>query len=113
MESRYYVYVLRCTGGSLYTGITPDMKRRMRQHMGLIKGGAKYTAAHKPQAIAAVWQVGSHQAAARLECALKRLPSEKKRLLVSAPETINAFLTGPEPMEAIVCTEFRLEEICS
>lgn len=113
MDKPYYVYILRCTGGSLYTGITPDVKRRMRQHMGLIKGGAKYTAAHRPQEIAAVWQVDSRHTAASLECTLKQLPAEKKRLLVAAPETINDFLTGQEPLDAIVCTEYQLEEICS
>ena len=113
MESAYFVYVLRCTGGSLYTGITPDVPRRMRQHLGLIRGGAKYTAAHRPQSIAAVWQVDSRHTAARLECAIKRLPAEKKRQLVDAPESISGILTGQEPFTASVCTQYRLSDFCS
>lgn len=36
----YYIYVLRCKGDTLYTGITPDLRRRMRQHCGQLAGGA-------------------------------------------------------------------------
>ena len=42
----YYIYVLRCKGDTLYTGITPDLRRRMRQHCGQLAGGAKYTHSH-------------------------------------------------------------------
>ena len=35
----YYIYVLRCKGDTLYTGITPDLRRRMRQHCGQLAGG--------------------------------------------------------------------------
>lgn len=38
----YLIYVLHCTGDTLYTGITPDLRRRMRQHCGQLAGGAKY-----------------------------------------------------------------------
>ena len=47
----YYIYVLRCKGDTLYTGITPDLRRRMRQHCGQLAGGAKYTHSHKPEAL--------------------------------------------------------------
>ena len=47
----YYIYTLRCADGSLYTGITTDVKRRMRQHLGHIKGGAKYNARHRPESL--------------------------------------------------------------
>ena len=35
----YLIYVLHCTGDTLYTGITPDLRRRMRQHCGQLAGG--------------------------------------------------------------------------
>ena len=44
----YYVYILECCDGTFYTGITTDMKKRLRQHNGEIVGGAKYTAARRP-----------------------------------------------------------------
>ena len=50
----YYVYILRCRGDALYTGITPDPVRRMRAHAA--GAGAKYTRAHPPEALEALWR---------------------------------------------------------
>ncbi len=44
----YFVYILECCDGTFYTGITTDIKKRLRQHNGEIVGGAKYTAARRP-----------------------------------------------------------------
>lgn len=52
----YYVYMLRCRGGSLYTGMTNDVARRMAMHCS--GRGAKYTRAHPPEALAALWRCG-------------------------------------------------------
>ena len=52
----YYVYMLRCRGGSLYTGMTNDVARRMAMHCN--GRGAKYTRAHPPEALAALWRCG-------------------------------------------------------
>ena len=43
----YYVYMLRCGDGSLYTGITTDPVRRFAEHQGQGGRGAKYTAARR------------------------------------------------------------------
>ena len=51
----YYVYLLRCADDALYAGITTDPARRLRQHKGEIKGGARYTARNKPLGFAALW----------------------------------------------------------
>ncbi|HED06305.1 MAG TPA: GIY-YIG nuclease family protein, partial [Ignavibacteria bacterium] len=37
------VYILKCSGDTLYTGSTVDMNKRLREHNGLLKNGAKYT----------------------------------------------------------------------
>ena len=44
----WLVYLLKCANNSLYCGITNDLSRRLRQHNGDIKGGAKYTRANAP-----------------------------------------------------------------
>ncbi len=45
----YFVYILKCADGSLYTGITTDVRRRFLEHK---KGtGASYTRSHTPQKI--------------------------------------------------------------
>ena len=50
----YFVYMLRCRGGSLYTGIAADMEKRLRQHASGGAACAKYTRAHPPEALAAI-----------------------------------------------------------
>ena len=40
MDKRHYVYLLRCADGSLYTGMTPDIARRLRQHVERLPGCA-------------------------------------------------------------------------
>lgn len=88
----YFVYMLRCRGGSLYTGIAADMENAC----GSTSGGAacaKYTRAHPPEALAALYQAEDHAAAARLEALIKTLPPTKKRCLAAgqtAPEDVFA-----------------------
>ena len=89
----YFVYMLRCQGGSLYTGIAADMEKRLRQHASGGAACAKYTRAHPPEALAALWQTEDHATAARLEAFIKTLPPTKKRLLAAgetAPEALFA-----------------------
>lgn len=94
----YYVYMLLCSNDSLYTGITPDLEKRMRQHTGQIKGGAKCTALRPPKEIAAVWTAPDKSAAAKAEYAIKRLTPAKKRQLVQSPSTVNDILQREEPL---------------
>ena len=77
----YYVYLLRCRDGSLYTGVTTDPARRFRQHAGEAPGGAKYTASRKPTAFAALWEAGEKGPALSLEARIKRLTHAQKEAL--------------------------------
>ena len=43
-----YVYIVQCANGGLYTGITKNLRKRIRQHNGITKGGAYYTRMHRP-----------------------------------------------------------------
>ena len=71
----YYVYVLECQDGSLYAGMTNDLRRRMTLHTA--GRGAKYTRSHPPRALAGLWRCDDKAAAARLEYAFKTLPRAK------------------------------------
>ena len=82
----YYVYVLECQDGSLYAGMTNDLRRRMTLHAA--GKGAKYTRSHPPRVLEGLWRCGGRTAAARLEYAFKTLPREKKRTLLAAPERV-------------------------
>ena len=109
----YYVYMLLCSDDSLYTGITTDLRQRMRKHTGKLKGGAKYTALRPPKSIAAVWTAPDKSTAAKAECAIKRLPSLRKRELVGSPTAIGEIL-GKEELQALeVYPHPALEELIS
>lgn len=107
----YYVYMLRCSDDSLYTGITPDLTRRMRQHAGQIKGGAKYTALRPPKELAAVWTVSDKRAAAKAEYAIKHLPVGEKRKLAAEPMRITELLPQLTETEPTVWAEASLQKL--
>lgn len=78
----WFVYLLECRGGRLYTGITVDVARRFAQH---VNGkGARFTRAHPPQRILAVIEHPDRSSASRAECAIKRLSPQDKRALCAA-----------------------------
>ncbi len=79
----WYVYILRCGDGTLYTGITDDVLRRLAAHRA--GRGAKYTRGRGPLEL--VWQeeVPNKSAALRREYQLKQLSrSEKEQLIREA-----------------------------
>lgn len=79
-----YVYVLRCADGSLYTGWTVDVERRLAAH--LAGTASRYTRARLPVSLAACWPVPGRSAALREEARIKRLSrAEKLSLLAGAP----------------------------
>ena len=78
----YYIYMLRCEGGELYTGITTDPDRRFSEHCSGAKG-AKYTKTHRPVSFAGVWEAGDRSTASRMEHGLKRLSRADKERIVS------------------------------
>lgn len=85
--SKMYVYILKCDNNSLYTGIAVNPEQRLRQHLGLIKGGAKYTKCHKVMAVMAIWEDLSGEYARKLEFHLKRkLTHQQKLSLINNPE---------------------------
>ena len=72
----WYVYMLRCADGSLYTGIATDVERRFEEHKS--GRGAKYTRAHPPVAVVYRERFFDKGAALRREAAIKKLPRAKK-----------------------------------
>ena len=74
----WWVYMVRCSDGTLYTGVTTDLVRRIRQHNGQIRGGAKYTAPRRPVILAGACKAIDRSNAQRLEASLKRLMRREK-----------------------------------
>lgn len=90
-SASYLLYVLRCADGSLYTGITNNLEKRLRAH--LAKKGSRYVAARLPAEL--VYREGpfaSKGDALRREHAIKRLTrTAKESLILTAlgkPQTI-------------------------
>lgn len=79
----YFVYVLRCTGSSLYCGYTNDLVNRIKSHTGGTPNGAKYTRSHPPVKIEKVWQTDVKEDALKLEYRFKRLEKAMKEALIS------------------------------
>ena len=94
----YYTYILRCRGGILYTGITTDPARRLREHRGQGGKGAKFTRSHGALGFAALWESETRQAASRLEWHIKQLSRPQKLRLIAAPGNLERFLPV-EPSE--------------
>ncbi len=83
---RWCVYMVRCNDGSLYTGITTDVERRINQHNGLSRGGASYTRGRRPVALVFTDFRNDRADASRLECRIKKLNrADKDRLLAGSP----------------------------
>ncbi len=79
----YYVYVLRCANGSLYTGYTKDIEARIAAH-NEGKGG-RYTRAHRPVELMASWSFATKREALQIEYRIKQLSRLKKLELVQQP----------------------------
>ena len=75
-SNSWYVYIVRCSDGTLYTGITKDLKKRIGEHNS-DKDGAKYTKPRRPVDLVYSEQVESRSAAAKLEYQFKRMPLAK------------------------------------
>jgi len=75
------VYLLQCVDGSLYTGVTVDVQRRLAQHNGERSGGPRYTRGRRPVQLL-WWEPAENRGAAqRREAAIKRLPRNAKLAL--------------------------------
>ena len=84
MAADAWVYLLRCRDGSLYTGWTTDLERRLARHQA--GTASRYTASRRPVALALALPMDSRSAARREEARIKRLPRRAKLELVARGE---------------------------
>ena len=83
--TEWFVYVVRCKDGTLYTGIATDVERRLAEHRGSGGRGAKYLRGRLPITLAVSLKAGSRAAALRVERRIKRLPRARKEALMIDP----------------------------
>ena len=86
-DQSWFVYMLRCADNSLYTGVTTDISKRLDQHNGIEKNGAKYTKARRPVELVYQETTISRSAAYKREYAIKCLKKSQKEILVNEPGT--------------------------
>ena len=81
MQSKsFFVYILQCADGTLYTGWTTDPERRLGVHNS--GAGAKYTRSRLPVCMVYCERCGSEREARQRECAVKAMPRAEKQLLI-------------------------------
>lgn len=83
MSAGWFVYILRCADGTLYTGVTTDLARRLAEHNGVGKcqKGAKYTKARRPLSMAYSEAAENRSSAQKREYTLRHLPRLEKQKL--------------------------------
>ena len=79
LNTKWYVYILRCENNSLYTGITTDVIKRFQQH--IAGKGAKYTKIYKPIKIGAIFINENRSEASKEELRIKKLTKREKERL--------------------------------
>ena len=78
--TRNYTYILRCSDGSLYTGWTNDLAKRVRTHQN--GQGGKFTRAHRPVELVYYEVFEEKSEAMKREAAIKKLTRDKKLALI-------------------------------
>lgn len=79
-----FVYILKCSDGSLYTGSTTDLKKRVHEHNNL-KSAAHYTKIRRPVYVVYSEELETLSLARKREALLKKLTREEKITLISKP----------------------------
>ncbi|MEA4986868.1 MAG: GIY-YIG nuclease family protein [Anaerovorax sp.] len=78
-EKKHYVYILKCSNGSLYTGWTTDLQARIKAHNQGI--GAKYTRSHRPVELVHYEAFQSRSDALKREAQIKKMRRTEKLIL--------------------------------
>ena len=74
----WYIYVLLRSDNSFYCGITKSVQKRLKQHNGVIKGGAKYTRSRRPCRVLYIEKAPNRSGASKKECLFKKLSRKDK-----------------------------------
>lgn len=84
LVKQWYLYILECKDGTLYTGITDDLQKRLHAHT--TGKGAKYTKGRGPFIVRYTLLCSSHSDALKREYAIKRLSRKEKLALCQGHE---------------------------
>jgi putative endonuclease len=79
----WFVYILRCADNSLYTGVALDINKRLNEHNGIDKNGAKYTQGRRPVKLVYQESTLSRSEACKREYAIRNLKKPEKEALIN------------------------------
>lgn len=80
---KYFVYIVQCNDNSLYTGITTDLNRRIKEHNGELLGGAKYTSSRQPVRLVYQNNFPDRSLATKEEIRIKKKTRKEKELFIN------------------------------
>lgn len=89
-EPEWYVYMVRCRDGKLYTGIATDIERRIAEHRA--GKGAKYLRGRAPLKLVFRSRIGSRSLALKIEKAIKKLPKSRKETIIESGMDLSRWL---------------------
>jgi putative endonuclease len=93
----WFLYLIECSDGSVYTGIATDVAARFHKHAS--GTGARYTRSRKPVALLASFELADRSGASRAEYWVKRLSPTEKRALAAGARTLESVLPPAAPPE--------------
>ena len=79
----WYVYILKCSDNSLYTGVSTDVERRLKEHNAK-NSRSKYTRSRQPVELVHTESCASKSEALKRENEIKRLSSKEKRSIITS-----------------------------
>ncbi len=88
----WYLYLVRCHDGSLYTGITTDVARRFAEHRENKGAGAKYLRGRGPLRLVFEKKLGSRSLALGVESKVKKLSKARKEALIRTGQHIEVII---------------------
>lgn len=80
----WYVYILKCSDDSLYTGVSTDVERRVKEHNSKTIRCGKYTRSRQPVKLVYTESFDTKSEALKREIGIKRLSPNEKRSIISA-----------------------------
>ena len=90
----WYIYLIRCSDETLYTGISTDVNRRLIEHQTDRVRGARYLRGRGPLRLVFHRKIGDRSVALRLEIKIKRLNRAAKEQLITQTDYFDRILQG-------------------
>ena len=86
-SKKWYMYIVECHDGTLYTGITTDLKRRVHEHNNSTKG-AKYTVSRRPVRLVYSMEHPDRSSASIAEAKFKKLRRTQKDVIIELSKNV-------------------------